>query len=188
MFLDLWPSDLLWNTCKQTPLNKTLNLYPLCAPTMFLLLPYVSQTVVLWLKSVKVQSSDNVTNDWIFFCLTQTFKGLWKDVIILVFLFFFWSSLCSSGLQAQIDGKWRAKRGGIWEGFFVKIKNELAFGKNELKWIAWEILSGGYLVCSCMYFHFYTGGMHVRNSRRLMFTWVLVSSCRAVRMYLMRQH
>lgn len=124
MFSDLSPSHLLWNTCKQTPLTKTLNLFPLCAPPMFLILLDVSQTVVLWLKSVKAQSSDNVTNDWIFSLLRSNFKGLsWKDVIILLLISFSCSPLCSSVFRAREEAGYgkdcvkskKAKQTCFWE-------------------------------------------------------------------------
>lgn len=100
MFSDLSPSHLLWNTCKQTPLTNTLNLFPLCAPTMTS--PWRFPDSVLWLKSVKFQSADYVTNDWIFSLPRSNFKGLsWKDVIILLLISFSCSPLCSSVLRAR---------------------------------------------------------------------------------------
>lgn len=121
---------------------------------------------------------------WIFCCLTQTFKGLLERChnisVFLVFVHFFVPRcilkefICSLSTE-----RWEmnSKKRRIYEGLF-------AFGKDKPKWKAWEILSQGYLVFSCTYFHFYTNEMHVRSSRRLMFTWVLVLFCQAVRIYI----
>lgn len=125
------------------------------------------------------------------------FKGLWKDVIILVFLlycpffFFFCSSLRSQRIHLlfkhrKMEDEQQKEAGYVKDCLLKKEKkNKLSFGKDKLKRKVWEILSSGcYLVFSCMYFPFYTNEMHVRSSRRLMFTWVLVLFCHAVRIYI----
>ncbi len=125
MFLDLSPFDLLF---KQTPLTKTLIKYfRLCNSVLqtmsFPLLFYVSQTVVLWSRR-----SNFWKCNWLNFLLPHpNFKGLWKDVIILVFLlycplFFVPRCVLRELICSLSTERWEmnSKKRRICEGLFVK--------------------------------------------------------------------